>query len=116
MGAAIYQGLRKIEVKDIDPPVINEFQVLINVEACGICGSDLHTFREDWQPEKNVTVYPEGRVMGHEFSGTVAAAGKNVTSAKVGDRVVGINVGGGMAQQVAVYDSPSSPSYSAIVG
>jgi threonine dehydrogenase-like Zn-dependent dehydrogenase len=106
MQAALYRGLRQIEVADIGPPQFNDYQVLIDVEACGICGSDLHTFREDWQPEKNVTVYPEGRVMGHEFSGTVAAAGKSVTSAKVGDRVVGINIGGGMAQQVAVYDSP----------
>jgi D-arabinose 1-dehydrogenase-like Zn-dependent alcohol dehydrogenase len=40
--------LRQIDVADIGPPTINDFQVLINVEACGICGSDLHTFREDW--------------------------------------------------------------------
>ena len=106
MQAAIYKGLKQIEVADISPPQINDYQVLIDVEACGICGSDLHRFREDWQPEKGVMVYPEGPVMGHEFSGTVAAAGKSVTSAKVGDRVVGINIGGGMAQQVAVYDSP----------
>jgi (R,R)-butanediol dehydrogenase / meso-butanediol dehydrogenase / diacetyl reductase len=106
MQAALYKGLRQIDVADIGPPTINDFQVLINVEACGICGSDLHTFREDWQPEKNVTVYPEGRVMGHEFSGTVAATGKSVTGARVGDRVVGISIGGGMAQQAAVYESP----------
>jgi threonine dehydrogenase-like Zn-dependent dehydrogenase len=55
-----------------------------------------------------VTVYPEGRVMGHEFCGIVAATGKNVTRAKVGDRVVGMSIGGGMAQQVAVYDLPGT--------
>jgi len=108
MRAALYMGLRQIDIADIQPPQINDHQVLINVEACGICGSDLHTFREDWQPEKNVTVYPEGRVLGHEFCGVVAATGKNVTRAKVGDRVVGMSIGGGMAQQVAVYDLPGT--------
>ena len=108
MRAALYKGLRQIDIAEIRPPKINDSQVLINVEACGICGSDLHTFREDWQPEKNVTVYPEGRVMGHEFCGIVAATGKNVTRAKVGDRVVGMSIGGGMAQQVAVYDLPGT--------
>jgi (R,R)-butanediol dehydrogenase/meso-butanediol dehydrogenase/diacetyl reductase len=108
MRAALYMGLKQIDIADIQPPQINDFQVLIDVEACGICGSDLHTFREDWQPEKNVTVYPEGRVLGHEFCGLVAATGKNVTGAKVGDRVVGISIGGGMAQQVAVYATPGT--------
>jgi threonine dehydrogenase-like Zn-dependent dehydrogenase len=46
--------------------------------------------------------------MGHEFCGIVAATGKNVTRAKVGDRVVGMSIGGGMAQQVAVYDLPGT--------
>lgn len=105
MRAAIYRGRRDVVAGEVSDPVINDYQVLIDVEACGICGSDLHTYREDWQPEKNVTVYPEGRVMGHEFAGVVVAAGANVT-AKVGDRVVGVNVGGGMAQKVAVYESP----------
>jgi (R,R)-butanediol dehydrogenase / meso-butanediol dehydrogenase / diacetyl reductase len=108
MRAALYMGLKQIDIADNQAPQINDYQVLINVEACGICGSDLHTFRENWQPEKNVTVYPEGRVLGHEFCGFVAATDKNVASAKVGDRVVGMSIGGGMAQQVAVYDSPGT--------
>jgi len=108
MHAAIFKGLKQIEFAEVSAPEINDFQVLINVEACGICGSDLHRFREAMATERGMVVYPEGSVMGHEFSGTVAAAGKSVTSAKVGDRVVGIRNGGGMAQQVAVYDSPGT--------
>ncbi len=106
MRAAIYTGIKSIELVDIDAPTINDHEVLIDVAACGICGSDLHMYREDWKPEKCTLAYPGGRVPGHEFAGTVAAIGDQVTGTEPGDRVVGISLGGGMAQQVAVYNTP----------
>lgn len=55
-------------------------QALVDVAACGICGSDLH-FRN--VPE----LFPPGTVPGHEFSGRVAALGAGVRDLKLGDRV-----------------------------
>jgi (R,R)-butanediol dehydrogenase/meso-butanediol dehydrogenase/diacetyl reductase len=52
----------------------------VEVKACGICGSDIHAVKADWTPE-NI-------VMGHEFSGVVAALGKGVERCRQGDRVI----------------------------
>lgn len=54
--------------------------VLIAVRAAGICGTDLHIFKGEYEAR-----YP--LIPGHEFSGVVAAVGANVTRFKVGDRV-----------------------------
>jgi len=54
--------------------------VLIKVHAAGICGTDLHIFKGEYEAE-----YP--LIPGHEFSGEVVAVGANVVNFKVGDRV-----------------------------
>ena len=105
MKAVIYNGVRDIQVKDIATPAFGPEQVLIDVAACGICGSDLHLYREDWRPELCTFPYPGGRVPGHEFAGTIAAVGAKVSDYQVGDRVVGLCFGG-MAEQVAVNAAP----------
>lgn len=60
-------------------PAANE--VLIDIEYCGVCHSDLHQARNDWRN----TLYP--CVPGHEIIGTVREAGAAVENFKVGDRV-----------------------------
>ena len=70
-----------VEFKDIDRPVPGEDEVLIQVKAVSICGSDLHIYHDEhpyWPPI----------VMEHEFSGEIAEVGSKVTKWKVGDRVV----------------------------
>jgi L-iditol 2-dehydrogenase len=64
-------------------PVIGEEDVLFKVEAVGICGSDLHQYtgKQSWPVN-----YPV--VLGHEFAGYVAKAGRLVHGFKEGDRVV----------------------------
>src|SRR5205085_8651818 len=55
--------------------------VLIDIEYCGVCHSDLHTVRNEW----GNTIYPV--VPGHEIVGRVKAVGAEVTRFRTGDRV-----------------------------
>ena len=54
----------------------------MRVHACGICGSDIHQLRDGWG-------FKPGAVAGHEWSGTIAAVGDDVTGWSVGELVVG---------------------------
>ena len=93
---------------DATPPTAADGEVIVAVEACGICGSDLHMFRNGSYRDQLVRATPEGyHVPGHEFAGTIAAIGNGVTGWSVGERVVGVTgFGGGMADYVAVPVSP----------
>ncbi len=71
-----------VEVRDVPEPAIDSSQVLLEVKAVGVCGSDVHMWRDQQSWE---TVLP--LVLGHEFSGVVAEVGADVTGWKVGDRV-----------------------------
>ncbi|MDP9071897.1 MAG: alcohol dehydrogenase catalytic domain-containing protein, partial [Actinomycetota bacterium] len=57
----------RLEVVDKPDPVPGLGEVVVAVERCGICGSDLHL--------KSWGMVPVGAVMGHEFAGTIAAVG-----------------------------------------
>jgi L-iditol 2-dehydrogenase len=72
-----------VELREIAVPEIGENDVLLAVQAVGVCGSDLHQFagKQSWKVN-----YPV--VLGHEFSGLVAKTGRNVRHFKEGDRVV----------------------------
>jgi (R,R)-butanediol dehydrogenase/meso-butanediol dehydrogenase/diacetyl reductase len=59
-----------------------EREIVIQVERCGICGSDLHM-----TDGAGLIEVPAGSVLGHEYSGVVVAVGKNVDSVTVGDAV-----------------------------
>lgn len=65
-------------------PEYGSWEVLIKVEAVGICGSDVHYYREG---RIGPYVVEAPIVLGHETSGTVEAVGVDVTRVKVGDRV-----------------------------
>lgn len=75
------KGYGNMELMDIDEPTINDDQVKIKVEYSGICGSDIHSYKGEYNNIKPPVV------LGHEFSGIVTEIGKNVTDVKVGDRV-----------------------------
>ncbi|HEX3899657.1 MAG TPA: alcohol dehydrogenase catalytic domain-containing protein [Mycobacteriales bacterium] len=81
MRAAVIEGPGKLAVRDTDVPTPASGQVLVQVGWCGICGTDLHGSLEGW--------LPPGTVGGHEWSGTVAAVGPDVTRWSAGDLVVG---------------------------
>ncbi|MCD4693349.1 MAG: alcohol dehydrogenase catalytic domain-containing protein [Calditrichales bacterium] len=76
------KGKGLVEIREVSVPEIGDNEVLIEVKAAGICGTDLHIYNDKfpyWPPV----------ILGHEFSGTIAEMGKNVTDWKIGDRVVG---------------------------
>jgi L-iditol 2-dehydrogenase len=76
------KGVGHVELLECPEPVPGPGEVLIEVKACGICGTDVHIFHDKfpyWPPV----------ILGHEFSGVVCALGPETKYYKVGDRVVG---------------------------
>jgi (R,R)-butanediol dehydrogenase/meso-butanediol dehydrogenase/diacetyl reductase len=69
-------------VEERPVPRPGEGDVLVEVDHCGICGSDIHMLLEGWGDQP-------GLVAGHEFSGTIAALGDGVEGWEVGETVVG---------------------------
>jgi D-arabinose 1-dehydrogenase-like Zn-dependent alcohol dehydrogenase len=76
------KGKGLVELKEAPIPLINENEVLIEVNAAGICGTDLHIYHDEF-------LYWPPVILGHEFAGVIAAKGDDVTDWDVGDRVVG---------------------------
>jgi L-iditol 2-dehydrogenase len=72
-----------IQVREVPAPVLQAGQVLIAVEAVGVCGSDIHMWRNNQSWDVAIPV-----VMGHESAGIIAAVADDVTGWAVGDRVV----------------------------
>ena len=107
MKAAVYHGPRDIRVEDIASPDIGVDDMLVRVVACGICGSDLHLYREGMF-EMLGRPTGSGRVMGHELSGVVEQIGANVTTFQVGDRITGVG-SGGFAEYAIVPVTERSP-------
>lgn len=76
------KGVGNIELQEVPVPEINENEVLIEVKAAGVCGTDIH-IRHDQFP------YWPPVILGHEFSGIIVKAGKQVKNWQEGDLVVG---------------------------
>jgi L-iditol 2-dehydrogenase len=72
-----------VELREVPVPDIGEHDVLLQVGAVSICGSDLHQWRGSHSWAVN---YP--CILGHEFAGTIVGKGARVSSFKEGDRVV----------------------------
>ncbi len=80
MRAAVYRGERNVIVEEIPTPQIGPGEILIRVEACGVCHTDLK--------KVEYNLLPPPRVYGHETAGTVARVGAGVTKYQPGDRVI----------------------------
>src|SRR5580692_2128073 len=80
MQAAVYRGNSVVSVDTVDTPEIGPGEILIRVEACGVCHTDLKKI------EYNLLTPP--RIYGHETAGVVAHVGSNVTKFQPGDRVI----------------------------
>lgn len=83
MKAAVIKSVGEISVETVDDPTPGDGEVVIEVAACGLCGTDLHILNGEFAPSLPI-------IPGHEFSGTVVAVGPNpseVVPLAVGDRV-----------------------------
>jgi 2-desacetyl-2-hydroxyethyl bacteriochlorophyllide A dehydrogenase len=88
MRHVVVDGLRSVSVLDAPDPVPPGAEgVVVEVDATAICGSDLHFYEGD-------IPVGDGIPVGHEFLGTVVAAGSDVTRFRVGDRVLTASVAG----------------------
>jgi (R,R)-butanediol dehydrogenase/meso-butanediol dehydrogenase/diacetyl reductase len=93
MRAAVYHGQEDVRVEAIDEQPLEPTAVRVEVDACGICGSDLHEYAEGPIAIPSDEPHPgTGESLplplGHEVAGRVAETGREVESLAAGDRVV----------------------------
>ncbi len=85
MRAAVYRGVDDVRVETVPVPLnengeINAGEVLVRIDTCGICGTDLKKI--------HTGSHAAPRIFGHEMAGTIAMVGKGVEGFAVGDRVM----------------------------
>ena len=80
MRAAVYRGAEDVRVEEVPVPAIGAGEVLLRVEACGICGTDLKKI--------HTGSHSAPRVFGHETAGTIVAVGEKVVDFMPGDRAM----------------------------
>jgi L-iditol 2-dehydrogenase len=80
MQAAVYRAVDDVRTETIAVPAIGAGEVLVRIDTCGICGTDLKKI--------HTGSHAAPRVFGHEMAGTVAAVGDGVRGFAVGDRVM----------------------------
>lgn len=82
MKALRLESIGHLFVRDVEKPAPGPDDLLVKVEACGICGTDRHLLHGEFPSTPPVTI-------GHEFAGIVEAMGSAVTGFKIGDRITG---------------------------
>lgn len=80
MKAAVISAPGVVTIETVDDPEPGAGEVVVQVAACGLCGTDLHILQGEFAPSLPL-------VPGHEFAGTVVAYGHGVTGLALGDRV-----------------------------
>ena len=83
MRAAVLTAPNVLTLQEVETPKPGPADVLIKVEACAVCGSDVSLMAKPWPSQP-----PYGRfIPGHEYAGTVVGLGETVDEFKIGDRV-----------------------------
>jgi 2-desacetyl-2-hydroxyethyl bacteriochlorophyllide A dehydrogenase len=78
--AAVITGVGQSEITEVDDPLPGPREVVVDVAACGICGTDLHILQGEFAPTLPI-------IPGHEFAGEVVELGSDVNELRIGDRV-----------------------------
>ncbi len=79
MRAVVYRGVNDLRLETVPVPRINSTELLVKVEACGICPTDLKKI--------HYGTLPPPRIYGHETAGTIVRMGARVRGFRIGDRV-----------------------------
>lgn len=92
MKAAVWHNREDIRIEDVEEPVAGPGEVKIKINACGICGSDLHEYRDGpfiipAKPHPLTGQHKGPVTLGHEFSAQVVEAGPGAEKFSPGDRV-----------------------------
>ncbi|MCB1448233.1 MAG: zinc-dependent alcohol dehydrogenase family protein [Rhizobiaceae bacterium] len=82
MRALRLESVGNLFVREVEKPAPGPEDLLVRVEACGICGTDRHLLLGEFPSKPPVTI-------GHEFAGIVEAVGSDVTGFRIGDRITG---------------------------
>lgn len=85
MKQAILAGQGRIEIRDVPVPEPSAGEVLVKIDTALTCGTDLKAY------VRGHDLIPMPGPFGHEYSGTIAKAGKDVTAFKEGDDVMGVH-------------------------
>src|ERR1700690_1582020 len=83
--AVLHEFKTPLRLDEVAPPKVDPEEVLIEVEVCGICHSDLHVAEGDWPQFARIVKKP--LILGHEIVGRVVERGAAVRDVEVGDRV-----------------------------
>lgn len=83
--AILHEFKQPLAIEDVARPTPAAGEVLIAVEACGVCHSDLHVAEGDWQQFAGIVKRP--LILGHEVAGRIVELGADVLEHKIGDRV-----------------------------
>lgn len=78
--AAVYRGINDVRVETLPVPEIGAGEVLVRIDTCGICGTDLKKI--------HTGSHTAPRIFGHEMAGTIVRVGEGVQGFAVGDRVM----------------------------
>lgn len=93
MKAAVLEDVEKMAVREVPDPELPAREVLIRVRAVGVCGTDLHLFRGHGNYNldargRAIPLTEQPQILGHEFSGEILEAGRDVKDLKPGARVL----------------------------
>ena len=80
MRAGIVTGKEQFELVEMSDPAPRDGQVVVAIQRCGICGSDVHAYQEGWPYSP--------AICGHEWVGTIADVGSGVGGTELAERLV----------------------------
>lgn len=83
MKSAVFYGKHHLRVEEVHVPSPGPKEVLIQIKACGVCGTDVHIYEGD----KGAAEVNPPTILGHEFSGVITETGCEVRKFHIGDRV-----------------------------
>ncbi len=92
MRAARLEAVESLHVRDVPEPALRSGEVLLRVEACGVCGTDRHILHGEYSSALPVT-------LGHEFAGTIVAAGEGAGHAAGTRAAVDPNIACGVCRE-----------------